>query len=546
MELVPVSKLATQIRGVTYAKGDAIDTPRPGYVMLLRANNIGEHGLETENVVYVPESRVASKQRLLPGDIVIAASSGSLDVVGKAARVIEPLDATFGAFCKVVRPGKGVNSSYLASFFQTEHYRRTISRLAAGANINNLRNEHIDNLELPLPYRDGKPDEDEQKRIAAVLDKADALRRQRQESLQLTEKLLQSVFIDMFGDPVMNPSGWDTLPLEKLCEKIVDCPHSTPVYSETSTGFYCVRSSDIQNGKLDLASARQVSESVFKERIARHEPSAGEVIYTREGGRLGFAAQVPQGKRICLGQRMMLFKARKDVSTNTFLANLLNSEGIRRKVLNLVGGGAAPRVNIKDLKTLIVFQPPFELQERFEAFAASLQTQEESLAQSAKQAERLFGSIQQRAFRGELDLSRLVLDPAEDRLTRIAPTNPITKPRKPKTAVRFLETPPALEPSLKKLDRTVQKGDPIPWSLDYFKFRILAVQPRPFSFSDLMQKAEAVFEEPPPYETIRDLIFDLLGQDGKPAFLRQRFDLQTDEESSEITGRKEIVFEPVS
>ena len=56
------------------------------------------------------------------------------------------------------------------------------------------------------------------------------------------------------------------------------------------------------------------------------------------------------------------------------------------------------------------------------------------------------------------------------------------------------------------------------------KYRILATQPAPFSFADLMQKAEAVFDEPPRYDAIKDIIFDLLDQDEKPALLRQRFD----------------------
>jgi type I restriction enzyme S subunit len=81
--------------------------------------------------------------------------------------------------------------------------------LAGGANINNLRNEHLNNLLVPLPPLP------EQKRIAAILDKADAIRRKRRESLRLLDDLLRSTFLAMFGDPGTNPKGW---PMEHLGE----------------------------------------------------------------------------------------------------------------------------------------------------------------------------------------------------------------------------------------------------------------------------------------------------------------------------------------
>ena len=65
-------------------------------------------------------------------------------------------------------------------------------------------------MEIPLPPLE------EQKRIAAILDKADALRRKRQQAIDLTDRLLRSIFLDMFGDPVTNPKGWEVEPLEHI------------------------------------------------------------------------------------------------------------------------------------------------------------------------------------------------------------------------------------------------------------------------------------------------------------------------------------------
>jgi type I restriction enzyme, S subunit len=111
-------------------------------------------------------------------------------------------------------------------------------------------------------------------------------------------------------------------------------------------------------------------------------------------------------------------------------------------------------------------------------------------------------------------------------------------------AVLFFQAPPTTEAALKSLDDTVSKGDLIPWSSDYFKYRVLGTLPAPFSFDEVMQTAESVFDEPPPYEEIKDMFLGLLGQGGRRAILNQRFDLRIDANTKDVSGRKEIVFEP--
>ena len=183
---VKVGDVSQQVRGVTYSSGEAIETYAEGYCSLLRANNIAEHGIDLTDVIYVPNSRVNLKQILQPDDILIAASSGSLSVVGKAATFNIDAKFTFGAFCKVIRANEQVHPRYLAHFFQTKSYRQIVSSLAAGANINNLKNEHIDNLDLILPPKD------EQIRIAKVLDQAVELELQHELAKQTLKRFRES------------------------------------------------------------------------------------------------------------------------------------------------------------------------------------------------------------------------------------------------------------------------------------------------------------------------------------------------------------------
>ena len=152
--MVRLGDLAKQIRGVTYPREEASAQKKPGYIAILRAGNIHAGEILLDDLIFVPAARVRPYQLLRRNDILVATSSGSLDVVGKAVRVEEDIDAGFGAFCKVLRPNSEVLPDFFAAFFTTQYYRRRVSELASGANINNLRNKHLDALLMPLPSRD--------------------------------------------------------------------------------------------------------------------------------------------------------------------------------------------------------------------------------------------------------------------------------------------------------------------------------------------------------------------------------------------------------
>ncbi len=161
---VCLGDVATVVRGVTYKKFDAREQPAPGLVPVLRANNI-EESLIFDDLVYVPEKYVNEEQVLRQGDIVIAASSGSRKVVGKAAILSTPWVGSFGAFCFALRPSQEVSPKYLGYYLKTSAYRNRVSRLAAGININNLKAIHLQETPLPLPSRP------EQDRIVTEIEK---------------------------------------------------------------------------------------------------------------------------------------------------------------------------------------------------------------------------------------------------------------------------------------------------------------------------------------------------------------------------------------
>lgn len=154
---------------------------------------------------------------------------------------------------------------------------------------------------------------------------------------------------------IMLPSRWQIAPLAQLSEHIVDCPHTTPKWTEQ--GVICIRTNQLKIGGLDLSQPRYVNQKTYLERIARLEPRTDDILYSREGGILGIACRVPEGVRLCLGQRLMLIRAAKIIRPD-FLEIVLNSPFITELAKARTTGGAAPRVNMSTVRAYPIPLPP--------------------------------------------------------------------------------------------------------------------------------------------------------------------------------------------
>lgn len=167
------------------------------------------------------------------------------------------------------------------------------------------------------------------------------------------------------------PSNWTIEPLSRVAERIVDCPHTTPEWTEG--GVLCIKTNQVRAGILDLSSPTFVSEETYRIRIERLEPRADDILYIREGGVLGVGCRIPPNTRLCMGQRLMLIRANASVAP-VFLELCLNSPWVADFAAEKTTGGAAPRVNMSLVRGYPIPLPPLAEQHRIVAKVDALMT----------------------------------------------------------------------------------------------------------------------------------------------------------------------------
>jgi len=279
---IKISDLCRIIRGVSYSPDEVIFEKSDGFKPLLKSNNIKDGKILKDELVFVKQNRIAPEQYLREHDVLITASTGSKSVIGKAATYTEnKLPTTFGSFCIVLRPDpEKIYPNYFGYYFQTNQYRKKISSMAQGANINNIRQEYFDRLYLRLPPLP------EQQRIVKTLDTIQGLIDKRKETIRLLDEYIKAVFLDMFGDPVTNPKGWEKIKCKDLFEIKLGKMLSAKNYTGLSLRKY-LRNVNVKWGEIDLTDVKEMDFS--DKEIEIYSLTKGDILVC-EGGEIGKTA----------------------------------------------------------------------------------------------------------------------------------------------------------------------------------------------------------------------------------------------------------------
>jgi type I restriction enzyme, S subunit len=275
----------------------------------------------------------------------------------------------------------------LLSWMRLENYTR-------GTGVPTLNRNLVHVVSVPLPPLE------EQKRIAAILDKADRMRRKRQEAIRLTEELGRSIFLDMFGDPVTNPKGWEIARLENLLNFMTSGSRGWAKYY-ANEGKIFLRIQNVKNGRLILEDVAFVNPPDNAEGT-RTKVKEGDVLVSITAD-LGRTAVIPGDmEEAYINQHLVILRVKQDILSPIYLSSFISSEGGQRQFSQLDREGVKSGLNFSDLKRLSIVFPPMKEQRKYEKIYTRQLNQLLNQKRALEESENLFNSLLQRAFRGEL------------------------------------------------------------------------------------------------------------------------------------------------
>lgn len=266
-------------------------------------------------------------------------------------------------------------------------------------------------IEIPIPFKDGAPNFDDQIRIAHLLGKVEGLIAQRKQHLQQLDDLLKSVFLEMFGDPVRNEMGWETGTSSVYAGLVTVGVVVKPASHYVDHGVIALRSLNIKPNRIDLSDLVYFSRKSSDGLLSKSRLQANDVVIVRTG-KTGTAAVVPAALDGANCIDLIVVRPKPAKIHPQFLTCLLNSERGMALVSSLEVGGIQKHFNVGALNKIPFPLPPIPLQGQFADVVEEVEAIKSSYQKSLTDLEALYGALSQQAFKGELDLSRVALPAA--------------------------------------------------------------------------------------------------------------------------------------
>ena len=361
--------------------------------LFLRIQNVGHNQMLLDDVAYVnaPDTAESNRTRVQPGEVLLSITAD----LGRTAVVPDQINNAFINQHLAILRTKDIHPQYLSAFLSSPSGQRQIlgrnrHGVKAGLNFDDIRSFRIPIPSLP-----------EQRRIAEVLDRAEALRAKRRAALAQLDTLTQSIFLDLFGDPVTNPKGWPISGIEQVCELIVDCVNRTAPVTNEPTAFKMIRTSNVKNGRVNLADVKYVTKETFDRWNRRATPQPGDVLLTREAP-VGEAGMLDTDDTVFLGQRLMLYRANSNYITPTFLLFSFLGKFLQNQFDKHGSGSTVKHLPLPVCRSFKMLVPPISLQHDFARRIAVVDKLKSAHRTSLAKLDALFASLQHRAFRGEL------------------------------------------------------------------------------------------------------------------------------------------------
>ncbi len=404
VQLGEVAELINGDRSSTYPNGaDIVDSG----ILFLNTKNIvkGRLNLEVSNFITKEKYQSLGRGKLKRNDLVITLR-GSL---GNCCIFNCEYDTGFiNAQMMIIRVGNELSEKYLFWYLSSSNVNSYLKQIGSGSAVPQLTAKQIRELEIPLPPLK------EQQRIAAILDKADAIRRKRQQVIDMGDQFLRSVFLDMFGEPVSNTKKWEVRNLKDISTKILS--GSTPkggskVYVEEGIVFF--RSQNVWRNKIVLDDIAHIDKATHR-RLSKSSLKNKDLLMTKTGrintenSSLGRAAiYLGDDDSANINGHVYLIRLQDNV-VNEFVLYILTTNEYRDYIRRVCVGGIDKRqINKVHLEEFPIIYPPIDMQQKFADYIHTAERQKKQAIQGLKKSEELFLSLSKQTFVDKLSQSKV-------------------------------------------------------------------------------------------------------------------------------------------
>lgn len=348
------------------------------------ADFITEAGVKNSATNLIPAGTILTATRMALGRFVVT----SVDMA-----INQDLKALF------INDSSVVERNYLIKFLSSK--AKYIEGEGKGATVKGITLDFLKELQIPLPPLD------EQKRIAAILDKADSVRRKRQQAIDLADDFLRSVFLDMFGDPVTNPKGWEVKKFGTVIDLLTDY-HANGSYKTLNENVtlldepnyaYMVRTTDLEK-KNYTDNVKYIDQHAY-EHLSKTKVYGGELVINKIGS-AGAVYLMPYLNRpVSLAMNQFMIRCNEHC-LNEFAYYQLKTNAGARELEKRVQGAVTKTITKDAVRDIPIILPPIKLQRQFIDVVEKINKLKANTDNSSGLIGAKFNSISQKAFTGEL------------------------------------------------------------------------------------------------------------------------------------------------
>jgi type I restriction enzyme, S subunit len=359
-------------------------------VPFIRANNFKNNSVDDLDLLFISEQKHSElrKGHLIEGDVLITTRGN----IGNTAIVPKRHDnSNINAQIVLLRPDDTINNVYLMYCFKTDFVKKQIFAHTTGTALKQLPVGNLRKIKIPIPPLT------DQLHIANILNQAENLIARRKESIRLLDEFLKSTFLEMFGDPVRNDSRWEQVLLSKLGSLDRGVSKNRPRNSPELLGgeYPLIQTGDIANAGLYINKYNQTYSELGM--LQSRMWKKGTLCIT-------IAANIGKTSILnfdsCFPDSIVGFKTNVKEANTIFVYFLFS---FLQKILEKNAPQAAQKnINLEILRNLPVPKPPIALQTQFAQIVESTEVIKAQYQSSLQELERLYGSLSQRAFKGDL------------------------------------------------------------------------------------------------------------------------------------------------